>query len=95
MIAAPSVSGYPPALIDVALVVPADTPAGEVQATLVEGRAAAESVRLFDVFTGAQVGAGRRSLAYKLIFRAPDRTLTGGEAIAAPRRRRCLGQCTA
>jgi phenylalanyl-tRNA synthetase beta chain len=42
-----------------------------------------EAVRLFDVFTGAQVGAGRKSLAYKLTFRAPDRTLTVEEAVGA------------
>ena len=39
--------------------------------------------RLFDVYAGAQLGAGRRSLAYKLTFRAPDRTLTVEEAVAA------------
>jgi phenylalanyl-tRNA synthetase beta chain len=84
VIAAPAVSAYPPALIDVALVVPADTPAADVRATLIEGAGPLlESVRLFDVFTGAQVGEGRRSLAYNLIFRAPDRTLTGEEAVAA------------
>ena len=42
-----------------------------------------ESVRLFDVYTSEQLGAGRRSLAYKLTFRAPDRTLTVEEAVAA------------
>ena len=42
-----------------------------------------ESARLFDVYTGEQIGRGRRSLAYKLTFRAPDRTLTGEEAVAA------------
>ena len=39
-----------------------------------------ESVELFDVFTGAQVGEGKKSLAYALSFRAPDRTLTEDEA---------------
>ncbi|MEO9223889.1 MAG: hypothetical protein ABI276_02745, partial [Acidimicrobiales bacterium] len=34
------------------------------------------SVELFDVFRGAQVGDGRRSLAYRLRLQAPDRTLT-------------------
>ena len=40
-------------------------------------------MRLFDVYAGAQVGDGRKSLAYKLTFRAPDRTLTVEEAVAA------------
>jgi len=42
-----------------------------------------ESIWLFDVYTGPQVGAGKKSLAYALRFRAPDRTLTDAEAAAA------------
>jgi len=42
-----------------------------------------EDLRLFDVYTGDQVGAGRKSLAYTLRFRAADRTLTTDEASAA------------
>jgi phenylalanyl-tRNA synthetase beta chain len=81
---APVFSTYPPALIDVALVVAADTPAGEVRQALVDGAGPLlEGVRLFDVYTAEQLGSGRKSLAYKLTFRAPDRTLTGEEAVAA------------
>jgi phenylalanyl-tRNA synthetase beta chain len=81
---APRFANFPPALIDVALVVDAGTPAGEVQAALEEGAGPLlEAVRLFDVYTSEQLGTGRKSLAYKLTFRAPDRTLTGEEAIAA------------
>jgi phenylalanyl-tRNA synthetase beta chain len=77
-------SSYPPALIDVALLVPAATPAGEVQDALAAGAGdLLESIRLFDVFTGEQVGADHKSLAYKLSFRASDRTLTAEEAVAA------------
>ena len=42
-----------------------------------------EEVRLFDVYTGEQVGEGRKSLAYALRFRAPDRTLTDEEVAVA------------
>jgi phenylalanyl-tRNA synthetase beta chain len=42
-----------------------------------------EDVRLFDVYTGPQIGEGKKSLAYALRFRAPDRTLTDAEAAAA------------
>ena len=42
-----------------------------------------ESLNLFDVYTGDQVGEGRKSLAYTLRFRAPDRTLTAEEVSAA------------
>jgi phenylalanyl-tRNA synthetase beta chain len=75
---------YPPALIDVALVVDAAVPAASVEAALVAGAGALlESVRLFDVYESDQLGTGLRSLAYKLTFRAPDRTLTVEEAVAA------------
>ncbi|MEV4665134.1 phenylalanine--tRNA ligase subunit beta [Micromonospora echinofusca] len=81
---APVVSGFPPALIDVALVVDASVPAAQVQQALVEGAGGLlEGVRLFDVYASEQLGADRRSLAYKLTFRAPDRTLTVEEAVAA------------
>jgi phenylalanyl-tRNA synthetase beta chain len=84
VVPAPHFANYPPALIDVALVVDAGTPAAEVQAALEEGAGSLlESVRLFDVYTSEQLGTGRKSLAYKLTFRAPDRTLTGEEAVAA------------
>jgi len=81
---APRISTFPPALIDVALVVDASVPAAEVETALVDGAGELlESVRLFDVYTGEQVGTGRKSLAYKLTFRADDRTLTAEEAVAA------------
>ncbi|MGW5559225.1 phenylalanine--tRNA ligase subunit beta [Micromonospora sp. NPDC003944] len=81
---APTVSGFPPALIDVALVVDDSVPAEQVRRALEAGAGELlEDVRLFDVYSGAQLGEGRRSLAYKLTFRAPDRTLTVEEAVAA------------
>jgi phenylalanyl-tRNA synthetase beta chain len=84
VVPAPRISGFPPALIDVALVVDAEVPAAEVERALVTGAGELlESVRLFDVYVSDQLGEGRRSLAYKLTFRAPDRTLTGEEAVAA------------
>ncbi|HEY2176713.1 MAG TPA: phenylalanine--tRNA ligase subunit beta [Mycobacteriales bacterium] len=80
---APRVSPYPPATRDVALVVDADVPAAQVEAALRAGAGELlEDVRLFDVFSGAQVGEGRKSLAYTLRFRAPDHTLTAEEATA-------------
>jgi phenylalanyl-tRNA synthetase beta chain len=77
-------STYPPALIDVALVVDAAVPAADVEAALVAGAGdLLEKVHLFDVYAGDQLGEGKRSLAYKLTFRAHDRTLTVEEAVAA------------
>jgi phenylalanyl-tRNA synthetase beta chain len=70
----------PLALTDVALTVDEAVTAGAVEARL---RSAAgellESVALFDVYRGEQVGPGKKSLAFRLSFRAPDRTLTTGE----------------
>ena len=78
------VSSFPVATQDVALVVAADVPAAEVAAALRDGAGELlESLRLFDVYTGDQVGRGRRSLAYALRFRAADRTLTSEEVTAA------------
>jgi phenylalanyl-tRNA synthetase beta chain len=82
---APQMSAYPLATQDVALIVDAAVPAAEVEAALVAGapRDLLEDVRLFDVYTGAQVGEEHKSLAYTLRFRAPDRTLTAAETTAA------------
>jgi phenylalanyl-tRNA synthetase beta chain len=81
---APTVSPYPPVLLDVAVVVPVDVPAGRVASVLrTGGGPLLEEIRLFDVYAGDQVGEGKRSLAYSLRFRAPDRTLTVEEATAA------------
>ena len=81
---APVFSTYPVAKEDVALVVDADVPAASVEAALREGAGELlESVRLFDVYTGDQVGEGRKSLAFALRLRAHDRTLVEGEAAAA------------
>jgi len=59
-------------------------PAASVAAALREGGGELlESVRLFDVYTGAQIGEGKKSLAFSLRFRATDRTLTEEEITAA------------
>jgi phenylalanyl-tRNA synthetase beta chain len=85
---APELSSYPVATQDVALIVADSVPAADVERALAAGAARArdvrlEDLRLFDVYTGDQVGEGRKSLAYTLRFRAPDRTLTAEEASAA------------
>lgn len=73
-------STQPLAKDDVALAVDADVPAAAVEAALREGAGELlESITLFDVYTGDQVGQGRKSLAYTLRFRAADRTLTEKE----------------
>jgi len=81
---APRISTFPVATQDVALVVARDVPAADVERALREGAGPLlEAIRLFDVFTGEQLGEERKSLAYALRFRAADRTLTVDEASAA------------
>ncbi|MFI9613850.1 phenylalanine--tRNA ligase subunit beta [Streptomyces sp. NPDC052023] len=82
---APRISSFPVATQDVALVVEQAVAHADVEAALREGAGELlESIRLFDVYENAdQLGAGRKSLAYALRFRAGDRTLTVDEASAA------------
>jgi phenylalanyl-tRNA synthetase beta chain len=78
------VSPYPAATVDVALVVPRAVPAAAVSEALRRGGGAlVESVRLFDVYEGAQVPAGHRSLAFTVRLRAQDRTLSSEQVLAA------------
>ena len=80
----PALPGYPLATQDVALVVADAVPAAEVVAALRAGAGELlEDVRLFDVYTGAQLSPGQKSLACTLRLRAADRTLTAAEATAA------------
>ncbi|SMF23887.1 phenylalanine--tRNA ligase subunit beta [Streptomyces sp. Amel2xC10] len=82
---APSISTFPVATQDVALVVDSFVPHADVEAALREGAGELlEGIRLFDVYVNDdQLGEGRTSLAYALRFRAADRTLTVDEASAA------------
>ncbi|HEY2479937.1 MAG TPA: phenylalanine--tRNA ligase subunit beta [Solirubrobacterales bacterium] len=78
------VTTFPAALRDLAVVVPAETPAAEVRAAVLAG--GGELLRaadVFDLYEGEQLGEGKKSLALALEFRAPDRTLTDEEVDAA------------
>jgi len=80
---ASTLNTYPMAQSDVAVVVDEAVPAAAVQRSLRDGAGAElEALTLFDVYRGDQVGEGRKSLAYRLTFRAPDRTLTTDEVSA-------------
>ena len=76
-----AVPTYPPVLEDIAVIVDEDLPAGQVEAAIRQaGGKLLAGVRLFDIFRGEQIGAGKKSLAYSLTYQAPDRTLTDAEA---------------
>ncbi|MGB3772047.1 MAG: phenylalanine--tRNA ligase subunit beta [Rhodococcus sp. (in: high G+C Gram-positive bacteria)] len=80
----PTISPFPAVLQDVAVVVDAAVTAAEVEKALVSGAGELlEDIRIFDVFSGDQVGEGNKSLAFAMKFRAADRTLTEDEASAA------------
>jgi phenylalanyl-tRNA synthetase beta chain len=77
-------TSFPAVRRDVAVVVDDDVPAAELLAAV--RRAAGkllERVEIFDVYRGAQVGEGSKSVALRMEFRAGDRTLTDEEAVAA------------
>ena len=68
---------YPAVYRDIALVLPEGVPAAQVSEALYRfGAPWLEEARLFDVYTGDQVPAGKRSLAFRLSYRDPERTLT-------------------
>jgi phenylalanyl-tRNA synthetase beta chain len=71
------VARFLPVVQDFAIVVDDNMPSAEVEQALRLGAGAlVTSVRLFDVFRGAQIGEGKKSLAFRVTFTAPDRALT-------------------
>jgi phenylalanyl-tRNA synthetase beta chain len=81
---APAVSPFPAVFQDVSLIVGEDVAAQTVVDAVRDGAGELlEDVRLFDVYTGPQIGEGRKSVTLALRFRAADRTLTEDEASAA------------
>jgi phenylalanyl-tRNA synthetase beta chain len=71
------ISPFPAVIQDIAVVVDEDVLAAAVEAAVAEGGGELlERVALFDEYRGEQLGEGKKSLALRLEFRAPDRTLT-------------------
>jgi len=74
------VTGFPAVNQDIAIVIPAEVPAAELRAAVLDaGGELLRSAEVFDLYEGEQVGAGKKSLALRLEFRAADRTLTDEE----------------
>ena len=77
------VSQFPAVVQDIAVVIDEDVPAGDVLDTVRESAGdLLDRLHLFDLYRGEQVGEGKKSLALRLEFRAPDRTLTDDEVAA-------------
>ena len=84
VVTARPLSSFPVAKEDLALVVDLAVPTEAVEQALRNGAGELlESVRLFDVYTGDQIERGKKSLAFSLRLRAPDRTLNVEEVSAA------------
>jgi phenylalanyl-tRNA synthetase beta chain len=78
-------TSFPEVRQDLAVVVPDDVPSGEVVRVVREaGGPLLASAEVFDVYRGEQLGEGMVSLALRLAFRSPERTLTD-EDVAARR----------
>src|SRR5205085_7778477 len=72
---------HPAVKQDVALVVPEDVPAGALVAAAREAVGPElREMRPFDVYRGEQVPSGHKSIAFALVFQAPDRTLAVADA---------------
>ncbi|HUF37355.1 MAG TPA: phenylalanine--tRNA ligase subunit beta [Anaerolineales bacterium] len=71
---------YPPVIEDLALIVPDNVPAEAVDGLIRQtGGSLVTDVTLFDLYRGAQIEPGKKSLAYRITYQAPDRTLTDEE----------------
>ena len=70
---------FPAVTRDIALVVDESVGAGTMMDTIRKAAKNLEDVRLFDIYRGEKLGAGKKSVAYALSFRAADRTLTDDE----------------
>jgi phenylalanyl-tRNA synthetase beta chain len=78
------IARFPGALRDIALLVDEDVSSDRVEQSIrAAGGKLLESVRLFDVYRGKGVPEGKKSLAYALVYRVADRTLTDEEVGAA------------
>ncbi|HIE57396.1 MAG TPA: phenylalanine--tRNA ligase subunit beta, partial [Anaerolineales bacterium] len=76
-----AIPSQPPILEDIALIVDENIPAGQVEELIRQtGGKRVTAVRLFDVYRGEQIGAGKKSLAYSLTYQDPERTLTDKDA---------------
>ncbi len=74
---------FPPVYEDIAVIVDESVEAARVESLIRQtGGKTVAGIRLFDVYRGEQIGAGKKSLAYSLTYQAPDKTLTDAEAAA-------------
>jgi phenylalanyl-tRNA synthetase beta chain len=75
---------FPGITRDIAVILDIQIPVGSIEKIIrKKGGRFMESFSLFDVYTGAQIGASQKSVAYSLMFRSMDRTLTDADILTA------------
>lgn len=78
------IAKYPAVTRDISMVVPKEILVGQIEDVIAQrGGKILESYKLFDIYEGAQILAGHKSVAYSIVFRAKDRTLTDDEVSAS------------
>ena len=78
------IARFPAVTRDISMVAPRSVSAGEIEAMIEQrGGKILESYHLFDIYEGAQIKAGYKSMAYSISFRAKDRTLEEADITAA------------
>ena len=78
------IAKYPAVSRDISMLVPVSVTAGQIEAVIEQrGGKILESYRLFDIYEGAQIKAGFKSIAYNLTFRNKEKTLEEAEVTAA------------
>ena len=81
------IARFPAVTRDISMVMPRKILAGQVEEIIEKkGGAYLESYHLFDLYEGAQIKAGYKSLAYSIVFRAKDKTLEDAEVTEAMER---------
>jgi phenylalanyl-tRNA synthetase beta chain len=88
---AAQITAFPPVIEDLAMIAPEAVASAEIVSLIRKaGGFLLKNVELFDIFRGEQIGAGNKSLAYRLTYQAPNRTLTDKEV--SKQRERIISQ---
>ena len=78
------IAKYPAVNRDISMVIPKSVLAGQIEEVIEsKGGSYLESYKLFDIYEGAQIKAGFKSVAYSIVFRAKDKTLEEADVSAA------------
>lgn len=81
------IAKYPAVTRDISMVIPKTVLAGQIEEVIEnKGGSYLESYQLFDIYEGAQIKAGFKSVAYSIVFRAKDKTLEEADVSAAMKR---------